>query len=404
MQERLDSVYITYWSLLDPLCQSQSLPYLFMLARDGYRVGLITFEQRRWRMSLEEQKVKQEELWSRSIDWHPLSYHKRPPVLSALYDIGVGSFAAARLARRSGAGFMHGRSSVSCGVAAVAAKLAGTRLFVDADGPLSQEYVDAGVWKEGSIGHRLTAWGERKSIESADVVAVLTKHRRAEVSPWLSGTPIHILPCAVDLEQFRPLPADRERLRRDLGLVGTVFVYVGKAGGWYDTEGMVAFLRAAKKVFEPLTLLVLTPGDSARFVELCDQAKIELVTRSARPSEVPEYLSAADIGLCFRHRFPSQLSCSPIKSAEYLACGLPVVSTSGCGDYDELIESERVGIVVEGNDAEEYLVASKNLEQLLAEEGITDRCRSTAQRFLGLEEVVAPRYSEIYRRLSSPSP
>jgi glycosyltransferase involved in cell wall biosynthesis len=404
MQERLDGIYISYWSLLDPLCQSQSLPYLFMLAREGYRLGLITFEQRRWRMSLEEQKVKQEELWSRSIDWHPLSYHKRPPVLSTLYDIGVGSFAAARLARRSGAGFMHGRSSVSCGVAAVAAKLAGTRLFVDADGPLSQEYVDAGVWKEGSIGHRLTAWGERKSIESADVVAVLTKHRRAEVSPWLSGTPIHILPCAVDLEQFRPLPADRERLRRDLGLVGTVFVYVGKAGGWYDTEGMVAFLTAAREVFQPITLLVLTREDSSLLAELCDEANLELVTRSAQPSEVPEYLSAADVGLCFRHRFPSQLSCSPIKSAEYLACGLPVVSTSGCGDYDELIEAERVGIVVKSESAAEYLTAAKDLERLLAEDAVGERCRSTARRFLGLKEVVAPRYSEIYRRMSSPSP
>jgi glycosyltransferase involved in cell wall biosynthesis len=404
MQERLDSIYITYWSLLDPLCQSQSLPYLFMLAREGYRVGLITFEQPRWRMSPEEQKVKQEELSSRGIDWHPLSYHKRPPVVSTLFDIGVGSLAAARLARCSGADFVHGRSSVSCGIALVAAKLAGTRLFVDADGPLSQEYVDAGVWKTGSIGHRLTAWGERKSIESADVVAVLTKHRQAEVSAWLSDKPVHILPCAVDLERFRPLPGNRERLRRDLGLVGTVFVYVGKAGGWYDAEGMVAFLTAAKKVFQPLTLLVLTREDSSRFAELCDKASIELVTRSANPSEVPEYLSAADVGLCFRHRFPSQLSCSPIKSAEYLACGLPVVSTSGCGDYDELIDAERVGIVVKSEGADEYLTAAKDLERLLAEDAVSERCRSTAQCFLGLEEVVAPRYAAIYQQLTSPSP
>ena len=50
MQERLDSVYITYWSLLDPLCQSQSLPYLYALAGEGYRLGMITFEQPSWRM------------------------------------------------------------------------------------------------------------------------------------------------------------------------------------------------------------------------------------------------------------------------------------------------------------------------------------------------------------------
>lgn len=404
MQERLDSVYIIYWSLLDPLCQSQSLPYLRSLARDGYRLGLITFEQPRWAMTSAQRESNRSELASQGIEWHPMNYHKRPPVFSTLYDIAAGSLIATGLARRSGATVVHGRASVSSAIAAVAAKLAGTRLFVDADGPLSQEYVDAGVWKEGSIGHRITAWGERKSIELADVVAVLTKHRRAEVSEWLTDTPVHILPCAVDLERFRPLPGRRDQLRRDLGLAGTVFIYVGKAGGWYDAEGMVEFLAAAKEVFQPLTLLVLTRENASRFAELCVQAGINFVTRAAEPSEVPKYLSAADVGLCFRHRFPSQLSCSPIKSAEYLGCGLPVVSTSGCGDYDVLIEAERVGIVVRSSDGEAYLAAARDLEGLLGEDGIGDRCRSTAERFLGLEEVIAPRYSEIYRRLFSAGP
>jgi glycosyltransferase involved in cell wall biosynthesis len=326
MPDHLDSVYITYWSLLDPLCQSQSLPYLRALARGGYRVGLITFEQSRWRMSPENLAATQHELRSEGIEWHSLTYHKWPPVLSTLYDMAVGGLTAAVLAKRSRASFVHGRSSVSCGAAAIAAKIAQTRLFVDADGPLSQEYVDAGVWSEGSLGHRITAWGERKSIELADVVAVLTKHRRNEVSSWVTDTPIHILPCAVDLEQFRPLPIGREQLRHDLRLEGTVFVYAGKSGGWYDTEGMIAFMAAAAEVFQPLTLLVLTREDPARFAELCRQANVDLVMRSVPSAEVPNYLSASDVGLCFRHRFPSQLSCSPIKSAEYLACGLPVMS------------------------------------------------------------------------------
>lgn len=402
MRERLDSVYVTYWSLRDPLCQSQSVPYLLALAREGYRVGLVTFEQPKWRLTAEEEDAAKRELEAQGVHWYPVRYHKRPPVLSTLFDIGVGSLVAARVARRSKASFVHGRSSVSCGVATVAAKLSGTRLFVDADGPLSQEYVDAGVWKDGSVGHRLTAWGERKALEAADVAAVLTKHRRNEIADWVGETPVHILPCAVDLEQFRPRPDERQRLREDLGLRGTVFIYVGKAGGWYDTEGMVEFLAAAGRRFDPLTLLVLTREDATRFSELCTRHGIELVTRSVDPAEVPSYLSAADIGLCFRHRFPSQLSCSPIKSAEYLACGLPVVSTSGCGDYDELIASERVGVVV-GEDAGALDAAVSELAELVEEHGIAERCRSVAERFLGLEEVVAPRYSAIYRSLTSPS-
>ena len=404
MPQRLDSVYITYWSLLDPLCQSQSIPYLRSLARNGYKIGLITFEQPRWRMTREQQRTKKSELAAEGIDWHPIPYHKRPPVLSTLYDIGVGGLVAASLALRSRASLVHGRSSVSSAMATIAAKLARTHLFVDADGPLSQEYVDAGVWREGSIGHRLTAWGERKAIELADVVGVLTKHRQAEVSAWLTDTPVHILPCAVDLDKFRPLLDHRERLRRDLGLQGMVFIYVGKAGGWYDAEGMIAFLRVARDFWGTLTLLVLTREDSSPFEELCERANIKLVTRAVLPAEVPQYLSTADVGLCFRHRFPSQLSCSPIKAAEYLACGLPIVSTSGCGDYDELIKTERLGTVIETDSAEAYLQATLDIRRLLVDPSVGARCRSAARRFLGLEEVVVPRYAEIYGALCNRVP
>jgi glycosyltransferase involved in cell wall biosynthesis len=401
MRQHLDSVYITYWSLLDPLCQSQSLPYLRSLARDGYKIGLITFEQPRWRMSSEQRRAKQHELASEGIHWHPLRYHKRPPVLSTVYDVGIGGLAAASLAIRFHAPLIHGRSSVSSAMAAIAAKLARTRLFVDADGPLSQEYVDAEVWKEGSPAHRLTEWGERKAMELADVVAVLTSHRERQVAPWLPQTPIYVLPCAVDLNRFRPMTERREALREELGLRGTVFVYAGKPGGWYDTEEMVAFVSAAKQVFDPLTLLVLTGEDPASFATLCERAQVPMVSRAVSPGEMPAYLSAGDVGLCFLKPFPSKLACSPIKLGEYLACGLPVVSTSGCGDYDTLIQTELAGIVVTNAKRDAYPEAAKQLERLLKEPGIRERCRDAARRWVSLDEVVTPRYAQVYQELTN---
>lgn len=399
MQRHLDSVYITYWSLLDPLCQAQSLPYLRSLTRRGYRIGLITFEQPRWRMGRDEKEAMRRELASQGLEWHPLRYHKKPPVFSTLFDIGVGSVVATNLVKGSDAALVHGRSSVSNAIAALTAKLAGVRLFVDADGPLSQEKVDAGVWKEGSLGHRLTAWGERRAMELSDAAAVLTSHRKQQVTPWVSGTPVYVLPCAVDLARFHPVPGRRLTLRDELGLQGTVFVYAGKAGGWYDTDEMVAFMAAAKEVFDPLTFLVLTGEDPAAFVTACERAQVPLVVRRAEPSEMPAYLSAADVGLCFLRPFPSKLSCSPIKLGEYLACGLPVVSTSGCGDYDELIRSESIGAVVANGQRADYLGAARDLERLLAEPRMRERCRDAAGRRVGLDEVVAPQYAEIYRAL-----
>ncbi|MGD8608862.1 MAG: glycosyltransferase [Myxococcales bacterium] len=400
MPKPLDSIYITYWSLLDPLCQSQTLPYLRSLSRRGYRIGLMTFEQPRWAMTNAQRRSKQKELASEGIHWHPLRYHKWPPVLSTLYDIGVGSFVATTMARRCGASLVHGRSSVSCAMAAFAAKLAGVCLFVDADGPLSQEYVDAGAWKRGSIPHRLTEWGERKALQLADVAAVLTTHRKEQVAPWLSdSTPVYVLPCAVDLNRFRPIEEGREELRQALGLRGTVFVYAGKPGGWYDTEAMVAFLSAAKEVFHPMALLVLTQDGVDEFAALCEEAGVPMASRSVPPQEMPHYLSCADVGLCFLKPFPSKLACSPIKLGEYLGCGLPVVSTSGCGDYDELIEAESIGVVVANADRAAYPRAARELAQLLKDPGIRVRCRDAVQKRVGLDEVVAPRYAEIYAHL-----
>jgi glycosyltransferase involved in cell wall biosynthesis len=103
--------------------------------------------------------------------------------------------------------------------------------------------------------------------------------------------------------------------------------------------------------------------------------------------------------LCFLRPFPSKLACSPIKLGEYLACGLPVVSTSGCGDYDWLIQSEAIGAVVPNAERDSYPKAARDLAQLLREPATEKRCRDTARRWLGLDEVVVPRYGEIYRAL-----
>lgn len=75
------------------------------------------------------------------------------------------------------------------------------------------------------------------------------------------------------------------------------------------------------------------------------------------------------------------------------------MSSSRCGEYDELIDAERVGIVVHESDGVAYLSAARELSQLLCEPGLAQRCQTVAERFLGLDEVVVPRYAQIYRSL-----
>ncbi len=394
---RLDSVYVTYWSLRDPLCQSQSLPVVAALARAGYRMGLVTHEQARFGLPSAERSAQAEALRASGIEWHPRTYHKRPPVLSTLWDAGTAIAAVARIARRSGARLVHGRASVPAGIAWGASRLARTLFLDDADGPLSEEYVDAGIWTRGSLPHRLTRAVEERSMRSADRLAVLSSLRRDEVRA-LARSEVSVLPCGVDTAHFRFDGAARERWRRELGLSGTVLVYSGKAGGWYLTEPMLDFARAVQRTRE-VTLLVLTPGDPSPFRSGAAARGVRCVVRGASRDEMPGLLSAAEIGLSFRLASASQRACSPIKNGEYLACGLPVVTSAGAGDYSALVERERVGVVAGSFDEEALARAAREVCALADARDVRERCRAVAVAEVGLNEIVVPRYLELYAGL-----
>ncbi len=396
----VDAVYVVYWSLRDPLLESQSLPYLRALARQGYRFTLITFEQPAFAMTPAEQEQARAALAAEGITWIPRRYTKRPPLLSKVVDIGAGALTCARAARK--ARLVHTRSTVAGAIGYLATRVVRRPFFYDADGPLSQEYVDNATWRAGSLPFRATRWMEERCFRAADRVAVLSRRRQADVAPLVS-TPVTVLPCAVDTSRFRPAdPAQDAALRAELGLTGTVFVYAGKPGGWYLTEPMFDFVAAARPVFGEVSVLVLTGSDPAVFTDLARARGLRCVVRKAPHAEVPRYLSACHVGLSFRQSSPSQTACSPIKNGEYLACGLPVVSTPGAGDYSDLVVAERVGVVVDPARRGSYDEGAAALRALRDDPGLRDRCLAVARREVDLDTVVVPRYLGVYRDLLGP--
>lgn len=65
------------------------------------------------------------------------------------------------------------------------------------------------------------------------------------------------------------------------------------------------------------------------------------------PSEVPEYLLAADYGLLIRENSITNYVASPVKFAEYLSCGLKVIISSELGDYSALTMKHNLGYVID---------------------------------------------------------
>jgi glycosyltransferase involved in cell wall biosynthesis len=391
---RVDCLYITYWSLADPLTQSQSLPVVEALAARGYRMGLLTFEQPPWAAEPAAQARQVAELRSRGIEWIKHRYHKHPRLAATGWDVIRGTVAA--LSTR--ALLYHGRGTVAAAIAQLSARAAGGIFLNDADGPLSLEYVDAGVWKAGSLGHRLAAWAEEKALEAAAATAVLTTSRAAEVSRG-GRAPAEVLPCAVDTTVFRPQPERGREERKRHGLQGTVFVYAGKFGGWYLAEPMMDFVAVFRSLFGPVSLLVLTTDPGEPFLRMAAARNLPCTLRPASRAEMPALLSAADVGLSFILPAPSKAACSPVKNGEYLACGRPIVTTLGIGDYSSLVEAQSLGVVVEGFGEPELAAAARKLKELLSDADLGARCRRAAVQQLDLREVLLPRYFSLYGRL-----
>lgn len=410
------TLYLCYFGLRQPLVQTQVLPYLRELVKGGYEVYLLTFEpELRALWSAEEIEQETTRLAAQGVKWFSLPYHKSPSLPATLYDIRAGARLAAQLVRQHRVEIIHARSHVAAAMGALAKRSTGARLIFDIRGFLPEEYVDAGVWPAGGRLYRLTKAAERRLLKAADAFVVLTEQARrilfgTGVERDKHARPVEVIPCCVDFERFdNAAAASKNDLRRTLDLENRrVIVYVGALGGWYLTEEMAEFLAAAHKQDAATYSMVLTqsrPQMIADHLRRLGVAERDFLIRGVAPGDIPGYLKAADFALSFIKPCYSKQASSPTKIAEYLAAGLPVISNTGIGDLDEIIETDRVGVIVREFNEAAYLRALTEVGLLAREnKDLAARCAEAARRRFDLGRVGGEAYRRLYRRVLESSP
>jgi glycosyltransferase involved in cell wall biosynthesis len=394
------TLYICYYDLLEPLVQTQVLPYLRELARRGLTIHLMTFERRM--PSRAQRRELRHALAAEGLRWYPRRYHQRPSLPATAYDIVLGALTAAFICLRHGVDVVHARSHVAAAIAWPAHAFLRRRMLFDVRGLLAEEYTDVGHWRPNGVAARLTRRLERFALNDADAVVVLTDVIRRELEDGRSGAPITVIPCCVDTTPYHGATRDRDSIRGRLGWNNRLVVaYVGKIGTWYLPEETAAFFAALSREDERAFLRVLTQSDVGPLAAALDHLGVPRDRWQAdrvTPDQVPTVLAGADAGLSFILPSPSKRASSPTKVAEYLAAGLPVVSNAGIGDCDALISSNQVGVIAELS-VEGHLEGARALTRLLADPTLRERCRRIAEEHLSLQRVGGPRYASVYERL-----
>ena len=122
----------------------------------------------------------------------------------------------------------------------------------------------------------------------------------------------------------------------------------------------------------------------------------KLLVKHGKKAEVPALLSVSNYSIFFIKPCYSKLSSSPTKHGEIMAMGIPVITNSGVGDVEEIVNKYHGGYVLNNFTDEAFdaviaaILGNKKFD--------ADEIRSGAKDFYSLEKAVK-QYTAIYTEI-----
>lgn len=403
-------MFISYDGMTDPLGQSQVIPYLAGLTREGYQFTILSCDKPH---KYKAHKTEVEKLVKKiPIHWVSIPYHKNPPVLSSVYDFFRLRQKAIQLHAQYKFDMVHTRPGVPQLVALHLKKKLGIRYLNDIRGFWADERVDGAMWDLKNplykIIYNFFRKKEDECVRVADYNTCLTYKGKEEMLKWTTvpqPVKVDIVPCSVDLDLFDPAKINlplKEQFKKELGINDDDFIisYLGSIGGWYLTDDMLRFCSMLLQKKPAAKFLFISNNNHEDIISAAKKFNIpadHIMVRFAGRTEVPTLLSFSTYSLFFIKPCYSKLASSPTKHGEIMAMGIPVIANSGVGDVKEIIEKYEAGFVLDGfTDAEMDNIIDKAIDAKTGFDAF--RIREGAKDFYNLEKTVDT-YRQVYKKI-----
>ena len=400
-------LYISYDGMTDPLGQSQVIPYLAGLSKEGYSITLLSCEKReRFRVQgaaiaaiMQQHGIRLEHVFFTSF----------PPILSKYYDLGKLRNKAVQLHREVGFSMVHCRSYVAADVGHSLKKKFGIKFLFDIRGFWVDERVDGGLWDLRNPvykrAYKTYKQKEANYIAAADTIVSLTENGKKEMMQWPSwkNAPIDVIPCCADYELFSLQDEQQKKeAKLKLGLSKDDFVvsYLGSLGTWYMLDEMLDFFKVLQAKNRDAKFLFVSNGEEERIMRAVHAKGIvvsDVKIVNGKRAEVPSLIKASDISLSFIKSCYSKKSSSPTKLGELLAMGIPVICNSGIGDVDTIIHETEGGLMIPDLSVSSYVEAVTRLGHMLEKKDAAS-IRERSRKYYDLGDGIK-KYRTIYERL-----
>ena len=400
-------LYLTYDGLLDPLGESQILPYLLGSLESMDQLTIISFEKRN-SLHLDQNNLHKK-LDSHHIKWIPLIFSERYGSLGKIWDLMKLFITCSKYSLYHKPKLVHARGHISALIACWIKFMMGNKFLFDFRGLWVDERVDKGGWNLSLFFHRqqyaLFKYLEKYTLRFADHIVVLTNIIVPEIIK-ISSQPsnnITVIPCCADYKHFHlATPKDRRNSRKKLNITNAQIIlgYHGSIGSMYRIDRFLKLYEVAKKIDHEISALIITRDTSLLQILVEDlvpsSIQNDIHIQSGTRKNMPNLLDAIDISVSFIEPSYARQASSPTKMAESFAMGIPVICNPGVGDIEAQVNNLNGGKVIDFLSDEVLENLSSNLHGIINLGGM--RLRESSKKFFDLN-VANERYKMIYNNI-----
>ncbi len=211
--------------------------------------------------------------------------------------------------------------------------------------PHADDMLETKQWSRLGPKYLFQKVAEKLALRSARTLITVSKKYASHLHSINTNLWLETVPCTASDMFFDHHRYSIEDVKEKIGVTrdDILAVYVGKFGGLYEDEKAFEFIKVLCELHENVKVIILTSQvDYA--VSMMKKHKIykRLALCDTVPHvKIPEILHACDFGLSFIRSTRTSQYCSPIKHAEYLAVGIPILMFDYGGD--DCTELEELG-------------------------------------------------------------
>jgi hypothetical protein len=390
------ALYFSYDGLLDPLGQSQIIPYISAISAAGHSLTIISYEKaERTKAQIEVMDMK---LQTIGINWVHLEF--KSGKFWAIKRLISGVLLIRKLCAHIQPDFLHLRGFIP----AIIFQLSRSRVpsLYDFRGFALGEWLDIGKLTQSSLTYYILNQLDRNAVKSASGLIVLEESAKQLLKKTydVPNAPLKVIRTCTDVNLYTKRKNICSRDNNPLR-----FVFLGGAKFPYRPDLALMLIEKFLECGVDCNIDFINEGDHGaikKAIDLIGISKEKVRILGCEHSKIPDILARYDCGLVMVETSYWRRVCSPTKAGEYLASGMPVISLEGIEGLDEL--SKRTACVATVSN-EELLghfqdIRVEQIVSFIRSTGIMHKCQTLAKAEFDLE-MAGNLYVELYSEMEA---